>query len=204
MSEKIKSLKIKLSVCEYATTWNDPESSSDDQNAEGHQNMWIVVQMAVPDWCSKASQVPKKSRKDIESMTINEKYKEDIFNRRLDNMELSYRTENHLKQDNIKFVGDLVKLSKPELMRIPYIGRKSVNELIEVLNGMSLQLGMEPEEKSKEDKYLEVFENMPRGIETVYIRNAIDKINSRLDNIEQVLNYYNPTIKKEQNILRYL
>ena len=130
-------------------------------------------------------------------MTINEKYKEDIFNRRLDNMELSYRTENHLKQDNIKFVGDLVKLSKPELMRIPYIGRKSVNELIEVLNGMSLQLGMEPEEKSKQDKYLEIFENMPRGIETVYIRNAIDKINSRLDNIEQVLNYYNPTIKKE-------
>ena len=130
-------------------------------------------------------------------MTINEKYKEDIFNRRLDNMELSYRTENHLKQDNIKFVGDLVKLSKPELMRIPYIGRKSVNELIEVLNGMSLQLGMEPEEKSKEDKYLEIFENMPRGIETIYIRNAIDKINSRFDNIEQVLNYYNPTIKKE-------
>ena len=130
-------------------------------------------------------------------MTINEKYKEDIFNRRLDNMELSYRTENHLKQDNIKFVGDLVKLSKPELMRIPYIGRKSVNELIEVLNGMSLQLGMEPEEKSKEDKYLEIFENKPRGIETIYIRNAIDKINSRLDNIEQVLNYYNPTIKKE-------
>ena len=130
-------------------------------------------------------------------MTINAKYKEDIFNRRLDNMELSYRTENHLKQDNIKFVGDLVKLSKPELMRIPYIGRKSVNELIEVLNGMSLQLGMEPEEKSKEDKYLEIFENMPRGIETIYIRNAIDKINSRLDNIEQVLNYYNPTIKKE-------
>ena len=130
-------------------------------------------------------------------MTINEKYKEDIFNRRLDNMELSYRTENHLKQDNIKFVGDLVKFSKPELMRIPYIGRKSVNELIEVLNGMSLQLGMEPEEKSKGDKYLEVFEHMPKGIETIYIRNAIDKINSRLDNIEQVLNYYNPTIKKE-------
>ena len=31
--------------------------------------MWIVVQMAVPDWCSKASQVPKKFGKDIESMT---------------------------------------------------------------------------------------------------------------------------------------
>ena len=30
--------------------------------------MWIVLQMAVPDWCSKASQVPKKFGKDIESM----------------------------------------------------------------------------------------------------------------------------------------
>jgi len=130
-------------------------------------------------------------------MTINEKYKENIFNRPIDDLELSYRTENHLIRDDIKFVGDLVKLDKNYLMRIPYIGKKSVNELIEVLNGMSLQLGMEPEEKSKEDKYLEVFEHMPKGIETVYIRNAIDKINSRLDNIEQVLNYYNPTIKKE-------
>ena len=130
-------------------------------------------------------------------MTINEKYKENIFNRPIDDLELSYRTENHLIGDDIKFVGDLVKLDKNYLMRIPYIGKKSVNELIEVLNGMSLQLGMEPEEKSKEDKYLEVFEHMPKGIETVYIRNAIDKINSRLDNIEQVLNYYNPTIKKE-------
>ena len=130
-------------------------------------------------------------------MTINAKYKEDIFNRSIDDLELSYRAEHNISADNIKYVGDLVRLSESELMRIPYIGRKSVNEIIEVLNGMSLQLGMEPEEKSEGDKYLEVFENMPRGIETVYIRNAIDKINSRLDNIEQVLNYYNPTIKKE-------
>ena len=130
-------------------------------------------------------------------MTINEKYKEDIFNRPIDDLELSYRSEHNLATDNIKCVGDLVRLSKPELMRIPYIGKKSVNELIEVLNGMSLRLGMEPEEKSKGDKYLEVFEHMPKGIETIYIRNAIDKINSRLDNIEQVLNYYNPTTKKD-------
>lgn len=130
-------------------------------------------------------------------MTINAKYKEDIFNKPIDDLELSHRTQNHIIKDDIKFVGDLVKLYESELMRIPYIGRKSVNELIEVLNGMSLRLGMEPEEKSKGDKYLEVFEHMPKGIETIYIRNAIDKINSRLDNIEQVLNYYNPTIKKE-------
>ena len=130
-------------------------------------------------------------------MKINEKYKEDVFNRPINDLELSYRAEHNISTDNIKYVGDLVRLSESELMRIPYIGRKSVNEIIEVLNGMSLQLGMEPEEKSEGDKYLEVFENMPRGIETVYIRNAIDKINSRLDNIEQVLNYYNPTIKKE-------
>ena len=130
-------------------------------------------------------------------MKINEKYKEDVFNRPIDDLELSYRSGHNLAIDNIKCVGDLVRLSKPQLMRIPEIGRKSVNELIEVLTGMSLRLGMKPEEKSDGDKYLEIFENMPKGIETIYIRNAIDKINSRLDNIEQVLNYYNPTIKKE-------
>jgi hypothetical protein len=130
-------------------------------------------------------------------MRINEKYKEDIFNKPLNELDLSYRAEHNLATDNIKYLGDLVRLSERELMRIPYIGKKSINELIEVLNTMSLRLDMDPEEKSKEDKHIEIFENMPRGIETIYIRNAIDKINSRLENIENVLNFYNPTNRKE-------
>ena len=53
------------------------------------------------------------------------------------------------------------------------------------------------EETTEEDKYLDILANMPKGIETVYIRNAIDKINSRLENIENVLNFYNPINRKE-------
>jgi len=130
-------------------------------------------------------------------MEIDRKYKEDIFNKPLNELELSYRAEHNLATDNIKYLGDLVRLSERELRRIPYIGKKSINELIEVLNTMSLRLDMDPKETSDEDKYLDILANMPKGIETVYIRNAIDKINSRLENIENVLNFYNPTNRKE-------
>jgi len=133
----------------------------------------------------------------IEGMEIDRKYKEDIFNKPLNELELSYRAEHNLATDNIKYLGDLVRLSERELRRIPYIGKKSINELIEVLNTMSLRLDMDPKETSDEDKYLDILANMPKGIETVYIRNAIDKINSRLENIENVLNFYNPTNRKE-------
>ena len=131
-------------------------------------------------------------------MEIDRKYKEDIFNKPLNELELSYRAEHNLATDNIKYLGDLVRLSERELRRIPYIGKKSINELIEVLNTMSLRLDMDPKETSDEDKYLDILANMPKGIETVYIRNAIDKINSRLENIENVLNFYNPTNRKEK------
>ena len=53
-------------------------------------------------------------------MTINEKYKKDIFNRPIDDLELSYRTENHLIGDDIKFVGDLVKLDKKDPNELGY------------------------------------------------------------------------------------
>jgi hypothetical protein len=130
-------------------------------------------------------------------MEIDRKYKEDIFNKPLNELELSYRAEHNLATDNIKYLGDLVRLSERELRRIPYIGKKSINELIEVLNTMSLRLDMDPKETTEEDKYLDILANMPKGIETIYIRNAIDKINSRLENIENVLNFYNPTNRKE-------
>jgi ERCC4-type nuclease len=133
----------------------------------------------------------------IEGMEIDRKYKEDIFNKPLNELELSYKSANGLRKDNIKYLGDLVKLSKPEIMRIPFIGKKSLNEIVEVLNEISLRLDMKPEETTEEDKYLDILANMPKGIETVYIRNAIDKINSRLENIENVLNFYNPTNRKE-------
>ena len=48
-----------------------------------------------------------------------------------------------LKNDNIIYIGDLVQKTEPEMLRTPNFGRKSLNEIKEVLTGMSLYLGME-------------------------------------------------------------
>ena len=50
---------------------------------------------------------------------------------------------NCLKNDNIIYIGDLVQKSEGEMLRTPNFGRKSLNEIKEVLTGMSLYLGME-------------------------------------------------------------
>ncbi len=53
------------------------------------------------------------------------------------------RSMNCLKNDNIIYIGDLVQKSEGEMLRTPNFGRKSLNEIKEVLTGMSLYLGME-------------------------------------------------------------
>ena len=72
---------------------------------------------------------------------------EPAFNKNLlkkvDELELSVRSMNCLKNDNIVYIGDLVQKTEPEMLRTPNFGRKSLNEIKEVLNAMSLYLGME-------------------------------------------------------------
>tara|TARA_Y100001949_G_scaffold166944_1_gene164126 strand:- start:21 stop:1049 length:1029 start_codon:yes stop_codon:yes gene_type:complete len=63
--------------------------------------------------------------------------------RKVDELELSVRSMNCLKNDNIVYIGDLVQKSEGEMLRTPNFGRKSLNEIKEVLTGMSLYLGME-------------------------------------------------------------
>ena len=63
--------------------------------------------------------------------------------RKVDELELSVRSMNCLKNDNIIYIGDLVQKTEPEMLRTPNFGRKSLNEIKEVLNSMSLFLGME-------------------------------------------------------------
>ena len=63
--------------------------------------------------------------------------------RKVDELELSVRSMNCLKNDNIIYIGDLVQKSEGEMLRTPNFGRKSLNEIKEVLQGMSLYLGME-------------------------------------------------------------
>ena len=63
--------------------------------------------------------------------------------RKVDELELSVRSANCLKNDNIVYIGDLVQKSEAEMLRTPNFGRKSLNEIKEVLSTMGLHLGME-------------------------------------------------------------
>ena len=63
--------------------------------------------------------------------------------KKVDELELSVRSANCLKNDNIIYIGDLVQKTEPEMLRTPNFGRKSLNEIKEVLSSMGLRLGME-------------------------------------------------------------
>src|SRR3546814_6204271 len=58
-------------------------------------------------------------------------------------LELSVRSANCLKNDNIIYIGDLVQKTEAEMLRTPNFGRKSLNEIKEVLSSMGLRLGMD-------------------------------------------------------------
>ena len=63
--------------------------------------------------------------------------------KKVDELELSGRSANCLKNDNIIYIGDLVQKTEAEMLRTPNFGRKSLNEIKEVLSSMGLRLGME-------------------------------------------------------------
>ena len=101
---------------------------------------------------------------DPKEVITQEKATEPEFNRNLlrkvDELELSVRSMNCLKNDNIIYIGDLVQKTEGEMLRTPNFGRKSLNEIKEVLSGMSLYLGMEipnwpPENIAEMSKKLE-------------------------------------------------
>jgi DNA-directed RNA polymerase subunit alpha len=65
--------------------------------------------------------------------------------RKVEELELSVRSANCLKNDNIVYIGDLVQKSESDMLRTPNFGRKSLNEIKEVLAMMGLHLGMQVE-----------------------------------------------------------
>jgi len=79
--------------------------------------------------------------------TKREERPEPEFNRNLlrkvDELELSVRSANCLKNDNIVYIGDLIQKTEAEMLRTPNFGRKSLNEIKEVLAQLGLHLGME-------------------------------------------------------------
>ena len=58
-------------------------------------------------------------------------------------MELSVRSANCLKNDNIIYIGDLVKRTEFDMLRTPNFGRKSLNEIKEILAKFNLRFGMD-------------------------------------------------------------
>ncbi|MCB0338366.1 MAG: DNA-directed RNA polymerase subunit alpha [Bdellovibrionales bacterium] len=80
-----------------------------------------------------------------------DKLNENLF-RRIDELELSVRSANCLENADIKFIGELVSRSEAEMLRTKNFGRKSLNEIKEILGDMGLGLGMKLENfPSRED-----------------------------------------------------
>jgi DNA-directed RNA polymerase subunit alpha len=68
-----------------------------------------------------------------------------ILLRPVDDLELTVRSANCLKAENIYYIGDLIQRTENELLKTPNLGRKSLNEIKEVLASRGLTLGMKLE-----------------------------------------------------------
>jgi len=83
------------------------------------------------------------------------------FFKKADELELSVRAANCLKNDNIIYIGDLVQKTEAEMLKTPNFGRKSLSEIKSVLARMDLQLGLEVPNWPPEnmDEYLKKYED---------------------------------------------
>ncbi len=86
---------------------------------------------------------------DMEPTAVEEETKAPSFNenlfRSVDDLELSVRSANCLKNANIRYIGELVVRSEAEMLKTKNFGRKSLNEIKEILSEMGLGLGMKIE-----------------------------------------------------------
>lgn len=82
---------------------------------------------------------------DIEDETEVEIHIDPVLLRPVDDLELTVRSANCLKAENINNIGDLVRRSEVELLKTPNLGKKSLNEIKEVLAAHGLELGMDIE-----------------------------------------------------------
>jgi DNA-directed RNA polymerase subunit alpha len=72
------------------------------------------------------------------------------LNRSVEELELSVRSYNCLKNADIRTIGELVQKTEAEMLKTKNFGRKSLNEIKEILQGMGLSLGMNPNAESSE------------------------------------------------------
>ena len=69
----------------------------------------------------------------------------EVLNRSVEELELSVRSYNCLKNANIQTIGDLVQKTEAEMLRTKNFGRKSLNEIKEILTSLNLTFGMKPD-----------------------------------------------------------
>merc|ERR1712071_662953 len=99
---------------------------------------------------------------DLENEEVVEQQKEEeeidpILLRPVDDLELTVRSANCLKAENIYYIGDLIQRTEVELLKTPNLGKKSLNEIKDVLSSRGLSLGMRldnwpPASLKKDDK----------------------------------------------------
>jgi len=82
-------------------------------------------------------------KKEVQEESVPELAFNPALLKKVDELELSVRSANCLKNDNIVYIGDLIQKTEAEMLRTPNFGRKSLNEIKEVLAQMGLHLGME-------------------------------------------------------------
>ncbi|MEE9186286.1 MAG: DNA-directed RNA polymerase subunit alpha [Candidatus Binatia bacterium] len=114
--------------------WTDGSVKPDDAVAyaakilEDHLGIFINFEEEPQD---------SETRKDTTTTPLNE----NLF-RSVDELEFSVRSQNCLQSADIKFIGELVQKSEPEMLKTKNFGRKSLNEIKEILREMGLELGM--------------------------------------------------------------
>ncbi len=117
--------------------WTDGSISPEKAVSEAahilidHLDLFICCEEQVVE--EKVSNEPK----EITGNTLDE-----YINKSIDDLELSVRAYNCLKNANIKTIGELVQKTEYEMLKTKNFGRKSLNEIKELLNSMGLHLGM--------------------------------------------------------------
>ena len=87
-----------------------------------------------------------KNKIDLESIVASEENDvsdHPLLSEEVSAMGLSARSQNCLRKENIRYVGDLVRKTEKDLMKTPHLGRKSLVEIKMLLNQSNLRLGME-------------------------------------------------------------
>lgn len=111
---------------------------------------------------------------DIEPVAASKDEKSELLNENLfrpaDDLELSVRSANCLKNARIRYVGDLVTKTEQEMLRTKNFGRKSLNEIKEILKTMGLSLGMEiegwPPKSLYRKEFQSVYSSQTEGMQT--------------------------------------